>query len=268
MTKEQIYIELGYTGTYTKEVKRRLRLLIKKYHPAVYHKDDTVMKLLNQVREEIESKRVDTVFYQKPSRPVVEEEVLAEEDFFFEITIEQLQKKIDDLKKKQVIIYENIKKLNKEINNLYQQFVSKMEKYEESKLNIEELQKKKQNHFTMILTCTIISILLFSILSIANFSYIFIALIVLTFISFLIYCYSLYKKVTNLNKEISRGYANKNTYFNEAVDAKERVDSKEYERLKEETQYHKRADDIQLYYYEMSKKHDSKTIEKKRNYQK
>lgn len=55
MTKKQIYEFLNYQGKYDSSVKKRLKKLIKKYHPDLNNGDDTVMKLINEVKKEIEN---------------------------------------------------------------------------------------------------------------------------------------------------------------------------------------------------------------------
>ena len=58
MTKEEIYKYLKYNGVYDSGVKRRLKKLIKKYHPDLNNGDDTVMKVINEVKKELENNTV------------------------------------------------------------------------------------------------------------------------------------------------------------------------------------------------------------------
>ena len=58
MTKEEIYKYIKYNGIYDSGVKRRLKKLIKKYHPDLNNGDDTVMKVINEVKKELESNSV------------------------------------------------------------------------------------------------------------------------------------------------------------------------------------------------------------------
>ena len=58
MTKEEIYAYLKYNGVYDSGVKRRLKKLIKQYHPDRNKGDDTVMKLINEVKKELETNSV------------------------------------------------------------------------------------------------------------------------------------------------------------------------------------------------------------------
>lgn len=58
MTKKDIYTYLKYNGIYDNSVKRRLKKLIKKYHPDLNNGDDTVMRLINEVKKELETNSV------------------------------------------------------------------------------------------------------------------------------------------------------------------------------------------------------------------
>lgn len=58
MTKKDIYNYLKYNGVYDSGVKKRLKKLIKKYHPDRNNGDDTVMKLINEVKKELETNSV------------------------------------------------------------------------------------------------------------------------------------------------------------------------------------------------------------------
>ena len=58
MTKKDIYTYLKYNGIYDNSVKRRIKKLIKKYHPDLNNGDDTVMRLINEVKKELETNSV------------------------------------------------------------------------------------------------------------------------------------------------------------------------------------------------------------------
>lgn len=60
MTKKDIYTYLKYNGIYDSGVKRRLKKLIKKYHPDLNNGDDTIMKLINEVKKELETNSIGT----------------------------------------------------------------------------------------------------------------------------------------------------------------------------------------------------------------
>lgn len=58
MSKKEIYKYLKYNGVYDSGVKKRLKKLIKKYHPDLNNGDDTVMKVINEVKKELENNTV------------------------------------------------------------------------------------------------------------------------------------------------------------------------------------------------------------------
>ena len=55
MTKEEIYEYLNFQGKYDANVKKRLKKLIKKYHPDLNNGDDTTIKIINEVKKELET---------------------------------------------------------------------------------------------------------------------------------------------------------------------------------------------------------------------
>lgn len=55
MTKEEVYEYLNFQGIYDVNVKRRLKRLIKKYHPDLNNGDDTTIKIINEVKKELET---------------------------------------------------------------------------------------------------------------------------------------------------------------------------------------------------------------------
>jgi len=54
MTKEEILKYLNYQGKYTKDVKRKLNKLLKKYHPDVNKDDKKTIIVLYQIKKELE----------------------------------------------------------------------------------------------------------------------------------------------------------------------------------------------------------------------
>ena len=55
MNRKEIIELINYKGEYTKEVKKKLRELLKKYHPDHYKKEDNTFKLINEIKKELES---------------------------------------------------------------------------------------------------------------------------------------------------------------------------------------------------------------------
>lgn len=266
MTKQEIYVKLGYTGEYTKEVKRKLRELIKKYHPDLNHGDDTTMKILNEVKNEIENNRVDDIFYNNFSN-IEEEDVndnkeLDTEDYFKDVSIEMLYQRIEKLKVRKEEEYNKLLDFDKKLNDLNVLFNKKLYKYEEEKNKIEELKQRKyivDKQLFHFIICTLLIFILMVVILLYFFKFyvvgLFFFLIVVISVSF----YYKYMNILDINKDISISYANKNTYFNDAMDRKLKIYELEKLRFKQYINYRNKADDIQLYYYELTKK-NNKTV--------
>lgn len=122
MTKEEIYEAIGYTGKYTKEVKRKLRLLMKRFHPDVNAGDDSTMKILVEVKNELTHNKVSytrskkTVEKETPIKQTPQES--EETDDFQRFSVGDLTKKVQELLKKLDAFTQNLfalyKRLSKE----------------------------------------------------------------------------------------------------------------------------------------------------------
>ena len=76
MTKEEIYEAINYNGNYNKEVKKKLRLLMKKFHPDLNKEDKETIKILVEVKNELINNKVSYVKRKKQEakeRPAYEE---------------------------------------------------------------------------------------------------------------------------------------------------------------------------------------------------
>ena len=68
MKEKEILEKIGYKGEYTKEVKKKLKDLLKKYHPDHYKGSDDTFKAINKVKKELESgKKYDYSNFKKDS---------------------------------------------------------------------------------------------------------------------------------------------------------------------------------------------------------
>ena len=133
MTKEEIYKYLKYNGVYDSGVKKRLKQLIKKYHPDRNNGDDTVMKIINEVKKELESGNVSV----KGTSITKDKTINKNSVDVLSITglIKKLNKEINSLNKKIIEGYKDEYKLFMEYN-------SSMNLYNTLKLN-EKLIKAK-----------------------------------------------------------------------------------------------------------------------------
>lgn len=153
MTKEEIYEAIGYQGKYNKEVKRKLRLLMKKFHPDLNHDDDQTMRLLVEVKGELLSNKVTYVKKEAKKENATEEREEYEDitkDDFSKVSIQELTNKVnhllDDMEKFQKDLYGLYKKMTKEESEYLK--LGKEYKTNISDINIskEEMMQIKQNH--------------------------------------------------------------------------------------------------------------------------
>ena len=151
LTKKDIYVKLGYRGEYTREVKRRFRLLCKRYHPDINHGDDTTMKLLNQVMEEIEQAESNRSPIKKATYSNEKEETSSDKTFspdpefdnvFQLVPKEILEQKIKQIEEKIKTITEELTSKSKKIYEAYQQYNQLLELIEKDKIDIASLKEE------------------------------------------------------------------------------------------------------------------------------
>lgn len=133
MTKKEIYTYLKYNGVYDSSVKKRLKKLIKKYHPDLNNGDDTVMKIINEVKKELES---NTVSIKNNEDTAIKNNSKSSVDVINITTlITKLNSEINSLNKK-------IEKGNHDEYKLFIEYNSSLSLYNTLKLN-EKLIKSK-----------------------------------------------------------------------------------------------------------------------------
>lgn len=139
MTKKQIYEYLNYQGKYDSGVKKRLKKLIKKYHPDLNNGDDTVMKLINEVKKEIESNNSKNTL-----EHTVKQNKKSNSFSYINIinVIKKLNQEVADLNKKIQLGYHDEYELLKEYNNtkaLYNALILNRKILEKEVTNLKKL---------------------------------------------------------------------------------------------------------------------------------
>lgn len=200
MTKEEIYEAIGYKGKYNKEVKRKLRLLMKKFHPDLNHDDINTMKLLVEVKNELINHKVS---YKKIEATKKEEKQQEEkheesrEDDFKNISIKALTDKVSQLLKEmekvQVSLFFLYKKLTKE----EEKYFSIGKEYKDNTLKVKEgkekllLVKKISKMEIFFLSLSIINICILFIHFRLLFLFTFLLFLFSYFICFLLRCFKM-----------------------------------------------------------------------------
>ena len=209
MTKEEIYETIGYNGKYNKEVKRKLRLLMKRFHPDRNKEDKDTIKVLVEVKNELANNRVSYKPNGKRKEPdkeeVKEETIEKDRDLFANLSLEDLIKKVDFLDLK-------IKKVEEDLIPLYKR-LSKEEKYYEwlqneyknQKENLQQIKHSKEilkgsSTLEKILFCFFSIILLFFVF---NRKWEF---LLLSCFMALLFCFFLIKRKVRVNAYLNRLY--------------------------------------------------------------
>ena len=153
MTREEILEYLNYKGKYTKDVKKKLNKLLKKYHPDNNKDDKDTILVLYQIKKELEDGSLE---YSKKSSK-------KEYDFSFvlELMIKRLKSKKDRIDKKIESLYEKL-------NLLYQKINSKQDEMSLIDTDISELEDEiyrllKVDYIDIIIFLSIMLMVLFMI---------------------------------------------------------------------------------------------------------
>jgi len=106
MNEKDILKKIGYNGEYTKEVKKNLKSLLKKYHPDHYKGSDDTFKLINKIKKELESGKK----FKVNNNQEVKKTISKEDYLWYQEQIDELTKKrnklLKDKKDKQQELFE------------------------------------------------------------------------------------------------------------------------------------------------------------------
>ncbi len=194
MNRKEILQAINYNGEYTKETKKSLKALLKKYHPDHYKKESDTFKLVNQIKKELESGKKIDVVESKPKEKF-------DEDFI------GIYNEIDELTKKKDDLLEKKAKYQKELDSLYKKYQIEYNKTIDNRnidvdINNEilELEKKKQIYNILL----IISVVATLILIFTKFYY----PIIITLILFGYVIYNFFNIEVKIEKELENNNKN------------------------------------------------------------
>ena len=263
MTKEEILKELHYHSKYTKDVKKRLNKLIKKYHPDRNKKDSKTILLLYNLKKEFENNDLvyidDTIIETNESDEEFNK-ISNNYIYFLEAMVQRLKKQKDEISKK-------LKSLYKRINNNIDKTNTKEEELGEVSFIIEELEKEIYELSKVdIIDKIIIGLFSFLLIVLIFSRSIIVGLIMIIIIVLEIYYVSIrnvnyndkfnrLKKLKAKNKKVEKEYEVIKNKF-ERLEKRERKLKKEKQRIN---------NDIQFYNNEISKaKEKERNKEKKK----
>lgn len=128
MTKEEVYKLIQYDGKYDEKVKKNLKSLIKKYHPDKNKDDNKMIKVIYEVKKELENNQVS---YNMEKQEVDTNEYIDKNKCI--IKIEKLSKEKEQIDKKLKKNYIVLSDLFKEYSDLYETHCKKQNNFCEIK---------------------------------------------------------------------------------------------------------------------------------------
>lgn len=248
MNKKEIYEYLNYKGKYTKDVEKKLKKLIKKFHPDRNNSDKSTILVLYEVKKEVENDVVDKKYYKTlKTKEVNHEEVVSYslEPFIIRM-IEFLKIKRD--KKEQEIL-----KVQRKVNYHYKKRMNLTDTKNKVLLDIDDILKKYNRSSkkililltTIDLSCLFIFIIYFNLLTFL--------ILLLSILATILYLLARYEYFKNLNKKLEVKNIERDN-INEKLRV---VDDKinDLENICVSLKFEKNAisNDIQFYNYELSK---------------
>ena len=114
MNKKEIYEYLNYKGKYTKDVEKKIKKLIKKFHPDKNKEDKSTILILYEVKKELENNVVHRKYYRS-----FEPEKQEQEKNSFNHLEPFIKRMIDILKIKKERKEKEIAKVQKKVNYHY-----------------------------------------------------------------------------------------------------------------------------------------------------
>lgn len=202
MNKDSIYKLIGYAGEYNKEVKSKLRGLLKKYHPDHNQGKSEIFKLINEVKKELEGNQSKTKNKKETSKKDTDSN---NEDFlYYEMKIQELSKQKEELEQKIKQKNKVIKEFTNNFCSLNENFIKNKEILYNNQDNLDYLKSFKEKYITYILSL-IIAVTCYLIKR----NIVFIGLVIIIVIILSLDVIKLYTKIKKINID-NNNYVNKN----------------------------------------------------------
>lgn len=248
MNKKEIYEYLDYKGKYTKDVEKKLKKLIKKYHPDKNNSDKATILILYEVKKELENGVVDKKYYNglKSKETNYKEDVFYNLEPFIKKMIVILKTKCD--KKEQEII-----KAQRRVNYHYKKRYNLVNSKNRILLDIDNISKKYNNSHNNLLILLYIIDLICLFVFVVYFNLLTLLIVLLLLFVTILYLFVRYEYFKNLDRELTVKNIEKSDL--EEKIKQENVKIKDLETICLNLKFEKNAisNDIQFYSYELSK---------------
>lgn len=248
MNKKEIYEYLNYNGKYTKDIEKKLKKLIKRFHPDKNKNDKSTILVLYEVKKELENNVVDTIYYQNEKSKVTDKN----ETIFYNLE-PLIIRMIEILRVRRDRKEQEISKIQRKINYHYKKRMGLTNSKNEIDLHIEEISKKYNNFSSR--TTTIFLII--------NFVLFLITMSFLNLLTFLIFLLSIFITIfyfllrheyfIKLNKEMEKRNSEKHNYEIKIKIVNEKIKALEDVCVNLKFEKNAISNDIQFYNYELFK---------------
>ena len=251
MNREDILEQINYKGKYTKDVKKRLNKLLKKYHPDNNKDDKKTILVLYDIKRELEN---GTLLYDKNKKDNKSNKDIFKEKsyfFFFESMVERLKNQREKINKKISAIYKKINFHHEKIDNKQDELTIVEFEINELEEELNELLK-----IDMIDIFLLIIIIIFILLAI-GFKNIFIIFVDFVFISLELYYIYIRNNIYKEKKKRLIKYVRVLRNIKDEYDTLEdKIDVLEKEELKLKGERNRINNDLQYYNHQISKLYD------------
>lgn len=152
MTHKEILEYIEYKGEYTKEVKKKLRELLKKYHPDHYKKESDTFKKINQIKKDLDNGKILSFEEKVDNHKDGNDYKITEE-------ILDLSKKRDELLDKKKRYQKELSRLQDEYRIEYESDVNHRNEAVDSANEVIDVQSKKQKYNVLLVISIFLSII-------------------------------------------------------------------------------------------------------------
>lgn len=249
MNKDSIYKFIGYKGEYNKEVKAKLRGLLKKYHPDHNNGNDETFKMISSIKKELENNKVNTNFKENETKSYQENTDLNDDFLYYNEQIKILRDKNSVLENK--INHKNgiIERLSKKYNSINEKLTQNKEVLCANEDNVNYLKMFRKKYIIYIL-----SFLIFMVIYLITQKILFLGLIVIVIVILSVDISRLYISIRELTSK-SKNYLLKNfELFNEIERLKDAISEEKKDLLNLKREQIKNDNDIRFYQNQLNKK--------------
>lgn len=256
MSREEILEQLNYKGRYTKDVKKRLNKLLKKYHPDNNKDDKMTILTLYQIKKELED---GTLKYEDHNKDDSVHKDNHEYQSLLKMMINKLILKRNRIDKKMELLYEKINNSYEIINNKQDEISYIDMEVDNLKEEIEQLKKRDTLETVLILLMVLFIMFMIIFKKIFFVSFFFISIILEIY--YLSLKKSVYLEAMTKLRKTCRIKDNVNEEF-DVLDKKVKDLLADEKKLKDEK--NRVNNDIQFYSHELSKT-DEKVMNKEKS---